>query len=134
MSSKAINQSFIHHQDFNFRLIRFRRFFSIALTALEYILRVHLIFYKVLIHVLKSEEMKIKFFVVPKCVISSLSPNMASSGTKNGSVYFRCYLSSFVRKPIVCIALEVKSQKSKVIAIGGFKDQKKITCNITSIF
>lgn len=47
---------------------------------------------------------------------------MASSGTKNGSVYFRCYLSSFVRKPIVCIALEVKSQKSKVIAICGFKD------------
>lgn len=61
MSSKAINQSFIHHQDFNFRLIRFRRFFSIALTALEYILRVHLIFYKVLI--LKAEELKNKFFV-----------------------------------------------------------------------
>lgn len=128
MSSKAINQSFIHHQDFNFRLIRFRQFFSIALTALEYILRVHLIFYKV------QKKWKLNSLWNPKCVISSLSPNMASSGTKNGSVYFRCYLSSFVKRPIVCIALEVKSQKSKVIAIGGFKDQKKITCNIISIF
>lgn len=59
---------------------------------------------------------------------------MASSGTKNGSVYFRCYLSRFVRRPIVCIALEVKSQKSKVIAIGGFKDQKKKSHATLSVF
>lgn len=132
MSSKAINQSFIHHQDFNFRLIRFRRFFSIALTALEYILRVHLIFYKVLI--LKAEELKNKFFVKSQVCDFFIISQYGIIRYKNGSVYFRCYLSSFVRKPIVCIALEVKSQKSKVIAIGGFKDQKKITCNITSIF
>lgn len=132
MSSKAINQSFIHHQDFNFRLIRFRRFFSIALTALEYILRVHLIFYKVLI--LKSEELKNKFFVKSQMCDFFIISQYGIIRYKKWQCLFQMLPFQFCQKTNCLYSPRSQSQKSKVIAIGGFKDQKKITCNITSIF
>lgn len=112
MSSKAINQSFIHHQDFNFRLIRFRRFFSIALTALEYILRVHLIFYKVLIHVLKSEEMKIKFFVKSQMCDFFIISQYGIIRYKKWQCLFQMLPFQFCQKTNCLYSL--RSQKSKV--------------------